>query len=699
MSEPQRTVLLVEDDKPIQRVFAEALTAAGFTVLAEHDGDWALRTFQNRAVDAVVLDAVLPGRTGFQVAEELRKLPRGEKVPLIFLSGVYRASRSLAELKSRVGEVEFLEKPLEPTKLVDAVFRALGVKRPDHQEEARTRLERARAATHLREFSSVADLEEQRSVESDSQARFRGAMLVRGNLRETAFAEVLAQLHRWRATGALLLRKEPIKKLVYLREGAPNYVRSNLLNETLGHVLVRERMITQEECEESVRRMTAAKRQQGTTLIEMGCISPANLAFALQLQLELKLFDLFTWPEGEYQFNPRAEAPPAQVAIELTPARILFDGIRQHYDEARVKKSLGREIERATVRLSDDPLDRFQHMGLENDEAHLYSLIDGRRTVGELLATTSLRPEDAWRLIFALRCSGMIAFGPPPESSTLAGLPPPPPGDVSGPWPRQAVDVAELPFPPRSSQPPPIERLPERAVPERELQLRQSVERLAARAQDLRRATLFEVLGLPPGAPLADVRLAFAALAKENHPDRLGSDTTQEARAFSEEIFAQLLHAYEVLSDSRRRAEYEAQLSLGTHASDGDEVARILAAEERFREGEVLMRHREYARAQRAFSEATRLYPDEAEFWAWLGWSAWCAQPPSAEAEALVGEHLDRALQLNPRIDRAYVFRGYVHAALGRRPQAEAEFEKALLCNPACSEALHELRLVRMDGA
>ncbi len=690
-----RTVLLVEDDRGVQRVFAEALSTAGFAVLAEHDGEWALRTFQNRTVDVVVLDAALPGLTGFQVAEELRKLPRGEKVPLILTSGVYKAARSLGELRSRVGPVRFLEKPIEPSKLVDAVFAALGVPRPGNEEEAQSRLERARVAAKLKDFSSLPDLEEQRSVESDSQVRFRGAMLVRGNLRETPFAEVLAQLHRWRATGALLLRKEPIKKLVYLREGAPNYVRSNLLNETLGHVLVRERMIALEEQEESVRRMAETRRQQGTTLIEMGCISPANLAFALQLQLETKLFDLFTWPEGEYQFNPRAEAPAAQVAIELTPARILFEGVRRHYDEERVRRSLGRDVERATVRLSDDPLDRFQDMGLDSEEARIFARIDGRRTVGELLAQTSLATGDALKLLYAMRCSGMVAFGPPLAASTgpQANQPPPPPDDLSGPLPLQPP-LAKVPIAGRKPPPPPIDRPPERAVPEQELQVRQLVERLAARAQDLRRASLFEVLGLPRTATIPEVRTAFAALAKENHPDRLGPDVTHEARAFAEEIFAQLLHAYETLADERRRAAYLQQLAAGVHRSDGDEVARILSAEHRFREGGEQMRQRDFASAQKSFEDAVRLYPDEAEFWAWLGWSVWCAQSPGPAAEVSAIAHLDRALQLNPRIDRAYVFRGYVHAALGRKAQSEAEFEKALLCNPACTEALKELRLV-----
>src|SRR5262249_36871415 len=118
-----------------------------------------------------------------------------------------------------------------------------------------------------------------------------------------------------------------------------------------------------------------------------------------------------------------------------------------------------------------------------------------------------------------------------------------------------------------------------------------------------------------------------------------------------------------------------------------------------FREGEELMRRRAFMVAQRSFSEAVRLYPDEAEFHAWLGWAVWCSQPPSDAAEAVAVQHIETALRLHSRLHRAYVFRGYVHAALGRRKEAEAEFEKALLCNPACAEALQELRLIELDEA
>ena len=682
----QRTILLVEDDRALQRALAEALHSAGFTVLAEHDGEWAKTTFEQRHVDMVVADALLPRRTGFQLAQDIRRTEKGRRLPILLVSGAWQAAQVKTQLDDLGGPVQFLEKPLAPSKLVLLCQKALGLEIEEVSDSGakRRRRERARVEAKIKDLASLQDLAEAHDVESDSQVRFRGAALVRGNLRDASFAEVLSELHRWRATGALLLQHGPVKKLVWVREGAPIFVRSNLLAEALGQILVRERMITLPECEEALARMPESKRQLGTELIALGCISPANLAYALQLQVEEKLFDLFAWTEGEYRFNPRAEMPTLQIALELTPAHILLEGLKRSWDDERVKQALG-TVDGHVVQLTDDPLDRFQDMGLEPQEAQLYALIDGERTVAELLGFGALLPEDGRRLLYALRCSNMIHLSPAEGRLKKPGAA------------RKLVH-----------RPPPVTELPERAVPEPELAFRQQVERLAARAQDLRRGTLFEVLGVRPDAAEVEIRNAYAALAKESHPDRLGQDASREARAFAEDIFQQVSLAHDTLVDRRRRADYENALRVGTRRSDGDEVSRIVAAEEHFRRAEVLLARGEPAAARDGFAEAARLYPDEAEFHACLGWATWLAGESSAEHHAKgepAAPHppafeaaqalLSRALVLNPRLDRAYLFRGRIARAQGKADEALAEFEKALRCNPACAEAQHELLLTR----
>jgi Tfp pilus assembly protein PilF len=63
---------------------------------------------------------------------------------------------------------------------------------------------------------------------------------------------------------------------------------------------------------------------------------------------------------------------------------------------------------------------------------------------------------------------------------------------------------------------------------------------------------------------------------------------------------------------------------------------------------------------------------------------------PAAEEAARA--ELERAIELQPKSDRAHLFLGLIHRAAGRTREAEAAFERAIHCNPNCKEALAELR-------
>ena len=63
-------------------------------------------------------------------------------------------------------------------------------------------------------------------------------------------------------------------------------------------------------------------------------------------------------------------------------------------------------------------------------------------------------------------------------------------------------------------------------------------------------------------------------------------------------------------------------------------------------------------------------------------------------AEPGVPFGIEQAVNLNPKMDKGYLFLGYIHKATGRPDRAERQFEKAIQCNPDCTEALRELRLL-----
>ena len=69
-------ILIADDDRDLRELIGFTLTQAGYLVMKAGDGPGALHTFENESPDLVVLDINMPGMSGFQVCEAIRKRSR-----------------------------------------------------------------------------------------------------------------------------------------------------------------------------------------------------------------------------------------------------------------------------------------------------------------------------------------------------------------------------------------------------------------------------------------------------------------------------------------------------------------------------------------------------------------------------------------------------------------------------------------------
>ena len=209
---------------------------------------------------------------------------------------------------------------------------------------------------------------------------------------------------------------------------------------------------------------------------------------------------------------------------------------------------------------------------------------------------------------------------------------------------------------------------------------------MALRGQDH-----FSALGVPPAASPTQIERAYGKLARDYHPDRF-RDRGNDTREIVSEIFERVTEAYRTLADPDARQSYQDGLGSREPEAPVDPSVRALASDRYFRVGEELLKQHRYAEAADSFRRAAELSPESAEYRAYLGWSMW-KEDPGAEAPAVA--ELEEASRLNPKLDIAYLFLGFIHRDAGRTEEAELQFEKAIQCNPDCTEALRELRLLQ----
>lgn len=126
-AEARDVVLLIDDMPDTVRMTAEALEAAGFTVLVATDGATALRRIARLVPDAVLLDACMPGMDGFETCRRLKAAPGMRHVPVIFLTGLAETARLVEGLDA--GGIDYLVKPVVPDELVARLHAHLRIAR------------------------------------------------------------------------------------------------------------------------------------------------------------------------------------------------------------------------------------------------------------------------------------------------------------------------------------------------------------------------------------------------------------------------------------------------------------------------------------------------------------------------------------------------------------------------------------------
>ena len=110
-------ILIVEDETPMRTALADALTDVGYRVMTAVDGNQGLERALSEAPDLLLLDVMMPDRSGFSVCQELRKA--GNQSPVIMLTAKGQVEDRITGLDA--GADDYLVKPFSMQELLARV--------------------------------------------------------------------------------------------------------------------------------------------------------------------------------------------------------------------------------------------------------------------------------------------------------------------------------------------------------------------------------------------------------------------------------------------------------------------------------------------------------------------------------------------------------------------------------------------------
>ena len=110
-------VVLIVDDVPDNlAMLHDALDESGYTVLVATHGAAALQRAAQVLPDIVLLDAMMPGMDGFEVARQLKAMPQTAHIPIVFMTGLLDTEYLVAALEA--GGVDYVTKPIKPKEVL-----------------------------------------------------------------------------------------------------------------------------------------------------------------------------------------------------------------------------------------------------------------------------------------------------------------------------------------------------------------------------------------------------------------------------------------------------------------------------------------------------------------------------------------------------------------------------------------------------
>lgn len=218
-----------------------------------------------------------------------------------------------------------------------------------------------------------------------------------------------------------------------------------------------------------------------------------------------------------------------------------------------------------------------------------------------------------------------------------------------------------------------------------------ALKRLRKILTDSAQKTHFEILGVSPRALDKEINKNYMELAKIYHPDRLRPDSTPEIRKLTEQYFAKITAAYDILKDAQKRSEYAREQKEGS-------AEKILQNESLFEQGQNLIKKSKYVEALKIFQDLAGQRQHRSDLFTYLAWALLKVGPQKQNEEQFFNSINELIMKVPPedRHNAVYFYtKGLFYFHINDLTRAKSNLKHAITMDPNFVDCRRDLALVR----
>lgn len=240
--------------------------------------------------------------------------------------------------------------------------------------------------------------------------------ILSGDLSAFTLADIVNLLAMGKRSGVLRLTRGAETRTLTWQDGEIVFARSNSVRNSLGNFLVRKGIITPEQNALSAAHIDENTRH-GKVLVRMGFLSADQLHWAVKQQVLDIVYSLFHWRSGLFEFIEGAPDSQERITLAMSTTRIIMDGVHRLDEWTRLRAAI--PDDHAVVQGLVSPGTVAKRTDLGAQEKKLYPLVDGNRTVGEIVEQARLGEFEAYSALFQLFTAGAVRFAATPLAASF----------------------------------------------------------------------------------------------------------------------------------------------------------------------------------------------------------------------------------------------------------------------------------------
>jgi hypothetical protein len=239
-----------------------------------------------------------------------------------------------------------------------------------------------------------------------------------GTIKEFGVADILQLICQQQKTGTLTVASRGVKAEISLVEGniAAAGVISEPVVDPIGALLLKAKIISPEQLQAGLDAQNETYELLGEILMQQGAITREELARAIQVQIYETFYVIFQWRDGSYQFNQKDVKFTSPLYQLINIQSVLLDVMRMIDEWPDVKRFI------PSFDIIFQPVAGSFPAELADEGLLVYNLIDGVRTVQQIIDETLLGTFNTAKILSELMQAGYIAKTAPAAAAPAGSL-------------------------------------------------------------------------------------------------------------------------------------------------------------------------------------------------------------------------------------------------------------------------------------